>query len=851
MYNQIRQTFIDYFIQKGHKHITSSSTIPHGDKSLLFTNSGMVQFKNVFTGAEKVDYKTATTCQKSVRAGGKHNDLDNVGYTNRHHTFFEMLGNFSFGDYFKEDAIKYAWDLLTNVYKIDKSKLYVTVYYTDFEAIEIWKKIANLPEERIVKIATNDNFWSMGDTGPCGPCSEIFYDLGEEATKNVRGGNFKGSVGESDRYVEIWNLVFMQYEKFANSDELKPLPKPSIDTGASVERLAMILEGKFDTYDTSLFQEIIDYIAKIYGIEKEFENSVPHRVIADHVRCATFLISDGVLPDKVGRGYALRKILRRAIRFAYKLNKNKTCLSEIIEIVVQLMQDAYPEILKDKNRIKNIIHNEEILFRKTLEDGMLILSNELLKNNKTISGDIVFKLYDTYGFPVDLTENIAQEHNLMIDVEGFEKCMEVQKEKSRINWQTDEKYKQFPIWTKLIEQGITTEEFFYKTSTTECEAKVLAIINENGNSIDQTAEGENCFIIIDKTVFYPLGGGQVGDCGVINGNYVFETVKLNGLILHKLTNIKNQIAINNNVKCVSFRKNVAQNHTATHLLQAALRKVLGEHVQQRGSYVDEECLRFDFTHHSSLTEEEKVKILNLINQWISQNLNVEVKYLQKDEALKSGAIAFFDEKYGDIVRVVSIEGVAGAVSVEFCGGIHVRNTGEIFTFEIESESSIGSGIRRIIARTGAMGKQYLINSLQKQEEINNLKEQLKQKDKEIATLPEKIVYAIDKQNNVTEKFAITSFIDINIEVAKNISAIFATKMNKIGIVFIHSNEKQSTTLVVYKPKTVQNEVNCKTLLDEVMKITNGKGGGNPSFGQCVFEIKSDLKQKVENLIKNF
>ncbi|MEN9781898.1 MAG: hypothetical protein RL208_48, partial [Pseudomonadota bacterium] len=619
MYDQIRQTFIDYFIQKGHKQIPSSSTIPHGDKSLLFTNSGMVQFKNVFTGAEKVNYKTATTCQKSVRAGGKHNDLDNVGYTNRHHTFFEMLGNFSFGDYFKEDAIKYAWDLLTNVYKLDKSRLYVTVYHTDFEAIEIWKKVANLPEERIVKIATSDNFWSMGDTGPCGPCSEIFYDLGEEATKNVRGGNFNGSVGESDRYVEIWNLVFMQYEKFANSDELKPLPKPSIDTGASVERLAMVLENKFDTYDTSLFQEIINHIANLYGVDKGFENSVPHRVIADHIRCAVFLIADGVLPDKIGRGYALRKILRRAIRFAYKLNKEKACLAEVVNVVIKVMQSAYPEIVKEESRIKNVIQNEESLFRKTIEDGMLILSQELSKSEKVINGSVAFKLYDTYGFPIDLTENIAKEHNFAVDFEGFEKCMEAQREQSRLNWQVDEQYKQFPIWTTFVEKNIKTEELFYKTSATECKAKVIAIVDENGNSIEKTEEGANCFIILDATTFYPLGGGQVGDCGVINGNYVFETVKVNGLILHKLTNVKNQIAINDSIECISFRKNVAQNHTATHLLQAALRKVLGEHVQQRGSYVDEECLRFDFTHNSALTQEERVEILNLVNKWISQN----------------------------------------------------------------------------------------------------------------------------------------------------------------------------------------------------------------------------------------
>ena len=688
---EIRKIFLDFFKERGHEIVPGSSLIPADDPTLLFTNAGMVQFKKVFLGEEKRPYKRAASCQKCVRAGGKHNDLENVGYTARHHTFFEMLGNFSFGDYFKKEAIAFAWELVTRVFSLPRERLYITIYEKDDEAGELWKKIAGLSEDRIVKLGEKDNFWAMGDTGPCGPCSEIIYDQGEKfgcGKPDCRPGC------DCDRYLEIWNLVFMQYER-NEKGELKPLPKGCIDTGMGLERITAVLQGVPTNYDTDLFAPIIKKISEITGREfkESKETEVAFKVIADHIRASVFLIAEGLIPSNEGRGYVLRRIIRRAERFGKILGLKEPFLYNLVEPVVSEWGDVYPEIKKTQEHVKNILKIEEEKFLETLETGLEILEKEVKKlknqNKNFIPGDLLFKLYDTYGFPYDLVRDYVISMGFSLDLEGFEKLRTQAREKSRKTWKGE--MEKIPEEIKnIVQQGVKTEFVGYETD--EVKAKVISFVKD-----------KNYYLITDRTAFYPEGGGQVSDTGVVLGEKakaeVLEVRRAGDLIFHKVKLIEGSFKEGEEVFMkidVERRRNAERHHTATHLLHSALRKVLGEHVRQSGSLVAPDRLRFDFTHFKTLSPEEIKKVEKLVNEWILANYPVEIMFMKKEEAEKLGAMALFEEKYGEVVRVVKI----GDISIELCGGTHVKRTGDIGLFKIIAETGVASGIRRIEAVSG-------------------------------------------------------------------------------------------------------------------------------------------------------
>ncbi len=715
-YQQIRNLFTDYFVKLGHASVKSSDLIPYNDPSLMFVNSGMVQFKNVFLGLETRDYKTATTVQKSLRAGGKHNDLDNVGYTARHHTFFEMLGNFSFGEYFKENAIEYAWNFLTKEVNLNKDKLYITVYHTDDEAVKIWKKISGFSDEKIIKINTNDNFWSMGDTGPCGPCSEIYYDYGDKIFGGLPGTKDQ----DGDRFCEIWNLVFMQYNQTLDKNGEKimsPLAKPCIDTGMGLERLISVLEGKTDNYDTSLFSNLIGNSRDILCDNSE-KNRVAHRVIADHLRAASFLIAEGVLPSNEGRGYVLRRIMRRGMRYLHQINPNKTVMHELFDELARLMGSQYPELTKYKNLIKSTIEYEENGFKDTLARGMKFLDDEISSADvlKKFSGAKAFKLYDTYGFPLDMTKDILRGYKIELDEKEFDSVMQEQKKRSKANWGGTGDEKDEKIWFEIAEK---VKSNFVGYESFSFSAKILGIVQ--GSEILQNISaksGDEMYIILDNTPFYPLGGGQMGDVGHISIQsnsskeiQVLDTQKYadDKIIAHKVK-ILSEVNLNINSEVFvqidqEIRLKRAQNHSATHLLNAALRKVLGSHVVQKGSLVSEDFLRFDFSNPKAMAKSEILEVENLVNTWIRQAISGNTYEQSKEIAEKSGAVATFGDKYGDIVRVVNF----GDISLEFCGGTHVKNTGNIGVFKIISECSVASGVRRIEAFTGEKAVAYLSN----------------------------------------------------------------------------------------------------------------------------------------------
>ena len=715
--NQIRKTFLKYFEKNDHKIVESSNLVPNNDPTLMFANSGMVQFKNVFTGLEKRNYQRATTSQKCVRAGGKHNDLENVGYTPRHHTFFEMLGNFSFGDYFKEKAIHYAWDLITKDFGIDKNRLYVTVFHEDDEAFNFWKKIAGLSDDRIIRISTSDNFWSMGETGPCGPCSEIFYDHGD----HLKGGLPGSKDEDGDRFIEIWNLVFMQYEQ-VTKDKRIDLPKPSVDTGMGLERIAALLQGTHDNYETDHFKKLIHSTSDIVKKKPDQNNLSSFRVIADHLRASSFLIAEGVLPSNEGRGYVLRRIMRRGMRHSHLLGSKEPVFFNLFETLKDEMSGNYSELKRAESLIKETLKMEEEKFLVLLDRGIKILNDEISKIDKVLPGDVAFKLYDTYGFPLDLTEDILRNKSLSIDTKKFQSLMKESRELAKKNWKGSGDAAIEDIWFGIRDKLGATEFLGYETN--EAEGVILSLLKDN-KEVKELKSNDEGMIITNQTPFYGESGGQVGDTGeIVSGDFKFEVTdvqkKLGDLFVHYGKVINGSIKINGNVemKINEVRRNDTRAyHSATHLLHESLRRVLGTHVTQKGSLVEPSRLRFDFSHMKPISEKEIDEIELFVNSMVSKKSDVRTRLMTPDEAVDNGALALFGEKYGDEVRVLSMGDDNGKYfSTELCGGTHVKNTGDIGKFKIISQSSIAAGVRRIEALRDKQLEDYLKNK----EKLSNL-----------------------------------------------------------------------------------------------------------------------------------
>ena len=718
--NEIRSKFIDYFIKNNHEEVQSSPLVPMNDPTLMFTNSGMVQFKNVFIGDETRDIPRAVTSQKCVRAGGKHNDLDNVGYTARHHTFFEMLGNFSFGDYFKERAIPLAWDLVTKEFGLPKEKLLVTVFHDDDEAVNLWKSYAGISENKIIRINTSDNFWSMGPTGPCGPCSEIFYDHGDK----IEGGPPGSKNEDGDRFVEIWNLVFMQFYQMEGGLR-ENLPKPSIDTGMGLERMAAILQGKHDNYDTDLMRSLIEESAKISSTDPDGVSKNHHRVISDHLRSAAFLIADGVMPSSEGRGYVLRRILRRAMRHGNLMNINEPFIHKLVGKLVDLMGGAFPELNSNQSLIEKALHAEESKFITTLDKGLSLLESEIrdLGNGQVLDGKIAFKLYDTFGFPLDLTQDALREKNMTVDLDGYEAEMKAQKERARNAWSGSGSISEDKAWLKIIENNEKTEFLGY--DQLQCEGLIMSF-NVSGSEVSKVKGGETAQMLCNQTPFFGESGGQVGDKGVIKSSTgtgkVENVFNIRGFVIHEVAVTEGEISVGQTLKLSveeSNRFKIRANHSATHILHEALRNNLGQHVEQRGSLNSSDRLRFDFSHNAPVSSVEIEKIQNEVNTLIRQNSKVETNILDLEKAKKLGARALFGEKYDHDVRVVSIGkrensslGFSGnSYSVELCGGTHVNYTGDIGYFIITAEVASSGGVRRIEALTGQMAIDYSLGML--------------------------------------------------------------------------------------------------------------------------------------------
>ena len=707
--NDIRSAFLGYFAREGHEVVPSSPLVPRNDPTLMFTNAGMVQFKNVFTGLEKRPYSRAVTAQKCVRAGGKHNDLDNVGYTARHHTFFEMLGNFSFGDYFKDRAIELAWKLLTKEYGVPADRLLATVYIDDDEAFKLWKKITGLPEQRILRIAGDDNFWAMGDTGPCGPCAEIFYDHGD----HIWGGPPGSAEAEGDRFVEIWNLVFMQYEQLADGKRID-LPRPSIDTGLGLERMAAVFQGTYDNYKIDLFAALIEAVADLTGVDPEGERKASHRVIADHLRASAFLIADGVLPSNEGRGYVLRRIMRRGMRHAELLGAKEPLMWRLVPVLVREMGEAYPELHRANALITETLKLEESRFRRTLERGLAILdeASKSLKKGAMFDGETAFTLYDTYGFPLDLTQDALRPRGIGVDIASFTDAMERQRAKARASWAGSGEAADEAVWFGLREKVGATEFLGYETEKAE---GVVSALVRDGKEVAALKKGESGAIVLNQTPFYGESGGQVGDTGVITADgmrfRVTDTQKYAGDVFAHVGTVehgtlKPGAALTLEVDHAR-RSAIRQNHSATHLLHEALRQVLGDHVAQKGSLVAPDRLRFDFLHPKPMSGEEIERVEDIANDIVLQNAPVVTRLLSRDDAIASGARALFGEKYGDEVRVVAMgEGGGNTMgwSVELCGGTHVKRTGDIGIISVVAEGGVAAGVRRIEAFTGAKAR---------------------------------------------------------------------------------------------------------------------------------------------------
>ncbi|TDY02415.1 alanyl-tRNA synthetase [Thiohalophilus thiocyanatoxydans] len=846
---ELRTAFLEYFRERGHEVVASSPLVPANDPTLLFTNAGMVQFKETFLGQESRPYKRAVSSQRCVRAGGKHNDLENVGYTARHHTFFEMLGNFSFGDYFKREAIGYAWEFLTDVLKLPADKLWVTVYQDDEDAANIWLKEIGVDEQRFTRIGDkpggkryeSDNFWSMGDTGPCGPCTEIFYDHGPE----VPGGPPGTPDEDGDRYIEIWNLVFMQYDR-DKSGTLNPLPSPSVDTGMGLERLAAVMQGVHSNYEIDLFQRLIDAAAKVTGCQDRQDNSL--KVIADHIRSCSFLIVDGVMPSNEGRGYVLRRIIRRAIRHGHKLGAPQGFFHQLVESLAREMGEAYPELVKQQTMVEKILKQEEARFAETLEQGMQILDQAIAGlPDKTIPGETIFKLYDTFGFPVDLTNDIARERGLQLDMAGFDKAMAAQRERARSASQFDVDY------GEAVQVEGETE--FTGYAQLAGPATVEAIY-QNGQPVDELGQGEAGMLVLDRTPFYAEGGGQVGDRGRLQsdgGKFTVEDTRKQGgkVFLHfgKVTEgaIKTGEQVEASVDA-ERRQATAYNHSATHLLHAALRQVLGEHVTQKGSLVDAERLRFDFAHFEPISREQLQQIEALVNEHIRRNHPVETRVMTPDAALAAGALALFGEKYGEEVRVLRM----GEFSMELCGGTHVARTGDIGLFKIVSEGGVAAGVRRIEAMTGQRALQWVeeneaqLDEIAAQfkgareqlaERVHQTLEQNRQLEKEVERLKTKLA-----SNQGADLAAQAREIDgLQVLAArldgadpKSLRDTVDQLKNKLGsaAVVLATVSDGKVALVAGVSKDNTDKLKAGELVNMVAQQVGGKGGGRPDMAQA-------------------
>lgn len=854
--NDIRKTFLDYFAREGHNICASSPLVPQNDPTLMFTNAGMVPFKNIFTGQETApNPPRAVSSQKCVRAGGKHNDLDNVGYTARHHTFFEMLGNFSFGDYFKDDAIKFAWDLITKEYGLDKNRLLVTVYHTDDEAAAIWKKVAGFGDDKIIRIPTSDNFWSMGDTGPCGPCSEIFYDHGD----HIWGGPPGSEDQDGDRFIEIWNLVFMQFEKHADGSQTS-LPKPSIDTGMGLERISAVLQNVHDNYDIDLFKTLIRASEELTSTKAEGERQPSHRVIADHLRASSFLIADGVTPSNEGRGYVLRRIMRRAMRHAHILGARDPLLHRLVPTLVNEMGGAYPELRRAEAFITATLEQEETRFKRTLGRGLALLADASadLQKGDSLRGETAFNLYDTYGFPVDLTQDILRARGIGVDMAGFDASMAKQKEEARKNWAGSGQAATETIWFELHDELGSSEFLGY--STNEASANVTAIV-ANGAKTDKIDQGTKAEIIFNQTPFYGESGGQVGDSGTIlfENGAVFEVSdaqkRAGGLFCHIGEVKSGEIAIGNSATLkidIVRRNNIRANHSATHLLHKALHQVLGAHVAQKGSEVSDARLRFDFAHGASMSREEIDRVDGLVNQIIRQNTEVSTKIMTPEDAINEGAMALFGEKYGAEVRVLAmgkdLENSTKAYSVELCGGTHVARTGDIGTFAIVSEGAVAAGIRRIEAMTGNAAIEYLkaqgalaraaaeplkspLNELPAR--VDALLADKKRLEKELAETKQKLALgggggesAIEEINGIKIDTRILEGVG-----AKDLRPMVNEAIQKIGtgiIAYIAKSEGKAAIAVA----CVNVGISAVDLVKAAVLAMGGQGGGGkPDFAQ--------------------
>ena len=879
--SDVRKKFLEFFNKNDHQIVESSNLVPNNDPTLMFTNSGMVQFKNVFTGLEKKSFKLATTAQKCVRAGGKHNDLENVGYTPRHHTFFEMLGNFSFGDYFKDQAIHHAWNLLTKEFQIPKEKLLATVYAEDDESFNLWKKIAGFSDDKIIRIPTSDNFWSMGDTGPCGPCSEIFYDHGEK----LKGGLPGSPEQDGDRYIEIWNLVFMQYEQISKDKRIN-LPKPSVDTGMGLERMTAVLQGTYDNYNIDHFKKIMSSSADITKAPINEKTIASHRVIADHLRASSFLIAEGILPSNEGRGYVLRRIMRRGMRHAHTLGSKNPVFFKLFETLLKEMSESYPELKRGQDLIVETLKNEEEKFSSLLERGIKILDENLEKvKNKILPGDIAFKLYDTYGFPLDLTADILRGKNIAVDNKGFEEAMEKSKELARANWKGSGDKSVEEKWFKVREEINATEFLGYEYDKAE---GVVLKISKGKSFINEAQTGDEVEIITNQTPFYAESGGQVGDQGFISTANckikITDTQKKMGDLHVHLGKVESgSIKIGENVNLaidVERRNDARAYHSATHLLHEALRRTLGKHVIQKGSLVSPEKLRFDFSHNKPIENSELNKIEKYVNDMVATSSDVRTRIMTPDEAVENGALALFGEKYGEEVRVLSMGKEGSAYfSTELCGGTHVRNTKDIGRFKIVSQSAIASGIRRVEALREKQLEQYEKNLKQTQtnkekkteEEIKDIKHQLaslgvaspnynseldlsenlKNLSKQLELEKIKLVLS-NKTKNIIKDNKIKDFIfrvqQLDGLPPKELRQIIDSGKKEIqeGIVLAISSYEEKLGIAIGVTSNLVNKFDAVALVKEASIILGGSGGGGrKDFAQSGGTDKSKINEAID------
>ena len=859
--NEIRATFLDYFAKNGHEIVPSSSLVPRNDPTLMFTNAGMVQFKNVFTGAEKRPYSRAVTAQKCVRAGGKHNDLDNVGYTARHHTFFEMLGNFSFGDYFKPLAIELAWNLITKVYGLNKNKLLVTVYHTDDDAFNLWQKIAGLPERRIIRIPTSDNFWMMGDTGPCGPCSEIFYDHGD----HIPGGPPGSPDEDGDRFIEIWNLVFMQFETMLGGERVS-LPKPSIDTGMGLERISAVLQGTHDNYATDMMRALIRASAEASGVPADGPHQVSHRVIADHLRACCFLVADGVLPSNEGRGYVLRRIMRRAMRHAQLIGCKEPLMWRLVPALVREMGQAYPELIRTEALITETLKLEETRFRTTLVRGLAILDEESrdLRSGQALAGDVAFKLYDTYGFPLDLTQDALRARDISVDTDGFAASMRLQKEAARKAWSGSGEAATETVWFGVKEKAGATEFLGYETEMAE---GVVSALVKDGAVVSRLGAGEKGQVVLNQTPFYAESGGQVGDTGVLHSAGVRFRVtntlkKLGDVFVHEGVVEEGALVEGQALELVvdsNRRSRIRSNHSATHVLHEALRQVLGDHVAQKGSSVSPERLRFDFSHTKSMSDAEIAQVEAISNRVILQNDPVVTRLMDQKAAVESGARALFGEKYGDEVRVVSMgrndphSGLQNTYSVELCGGTHVQRLGDIGLVTIVADGPVASGVRRLEAKTGSEARLHLAEQSRKLHEIAGLLktpidkaaerltallDERKKLERELAEARKKLAMSGGAGGSAEVQIGAIKFMPKLISGVdmKDMKALIDEAKAQIGsgiVAFVNVSEDHKAGLVVGVTADLSDQFSAVDLVRIGAAPLGGKGGGGrPDMAQA-------------------